>query len=143
MPVKNGDTVKVHYILKDADGEIVESSADTSPVEFKLGEGNMIPGFEKAVLGMELNEKKTVEIAPEDAYGPRDDKKIFDFDRSKAPEDFNPQVGQTIQMHRPDGQSFAVTVLGETDKGFRLDANHPLAGKVLNFDIELIEITTE
>ena len=142
MPAKDGDTVKVHYTLKDANGEIVETSINSEPIDFKIGAGNVIPGFEKAVLGMELNDKKSIEISPEDAYGPRDEGKIFDFDRSKAPEDFNPQIGQTIQMHRPNGQSVAVTVLGETEKGFRLDANHPLAGKTLNFDVELVEIVS-
>jgi len=142
MPAKDGDTVKVHYTLKDANGEIVETSINSEPIDFKIGEGNVIPGFEKAVRGMELNDKKSIEIAPEDAYGPRDESKIFDFDRSKAPEDFNPQIGQTIQMHRPNGNSVAVTVLGETEKGFRLDANHPLAGKTLNFDVELVEIVS-
>ena len=89
---------------------------------------------------MELNEKKIIEVAPEDGYGLHDEKKIFVYDISMAPQDFNPQVGQTIQMHRPDGNSFTVTVLGETEKGFKMDANHPLAGKKLNFDLELIEI---
>ena len=142
MPAKDGDTVKVHYTLKDANGEIVETSINSEPIDFKIGEGNVIPGFEKAVRGMELNEKKSIEIAPKDAYGERDEEKIFDYDRSKAPEDFNPQIGQTIQLHRPNGQSVPVTVLGETDKGFRLDANHPLSGKTLNFDVQLVEITS-
>lgn len=140
MPAKNGDKVKVHYTLKDANGEVVETSVNSDPIDFTIGEGNVIPGFEKAVTGMELNEKKSIEIVPEDAYGLHDENKVFEFDRSKAPKDFNPQIGQTIQMHRPDGNSFAVTVLGETEKGFKLDANHPLAGKKLNFDVELVEI---
>ena len=142
MPAKNGDTVKVHYTLKDANGEVVETSINSEPIDFKIGAGNVIPGFEKAVMGMELNEKKSIEIAPEDAYGPRDEKKIFEYERSKAPQDFNPQIGQTIQLHRPDGKSFTATVLGETEKGFKMDANHPLAGKKLNFDLELVEIVS-
>jgi len=142
MPVKNGDTVKVHYTLKDANGEVVETSINSDPIDFTLGAGNVIPGFEKAVMGMELNEKKSIEIAPEDAYGPRDEKKIFEYDRSKAPQDFNPQIGQTIQLHRPNGKAFMVTVLGETETGFRMDANHPLAGKKLNFELELVEIVS-
>ena len=140
MPAKDGDTVKVHYTLKDANGEVVETSIKGLPLEFTLGEGKVIPGFEKAINGMELNEKKIIEVAPEDGYGLHDEKKIFVYDISMAPQDFNPQVGQTIQMHRPDGNSFTVTVLGETEKGFKMDANHPLAGKKLNFDLELIEI---
>jgi len=142
MPAKDGDKVKVHYTLKDANGEIVESSIKSLPLEFTIGEGKVIPGFEKAVKGMKLNENKSIEIAPEDAYGQHDEKKVFDYDSSKAPQDFNPQIGQTIQLHRPDGNSFTVTVLGETEKGFKMDANHPLAGKKLNFDLELVEIVS-
>ena len=142
MAAKDGDIVKVHYTLKDANGEIVETSIKSLPLEFTIGEGKVIPGFEKAVTGMKLNEKKSIEVPPEDAYGLHDEKKVFDYDRSKAPKDFNPQIGQTIQMHRPDGNTLPVTILGETEKGFKCDANHPLAGKKLNFDLELIEIVS-
>ncbi|GBE41222.1 FKBP-type 16 kDa peptidyl-prolyl cis-trans isomerase [bacterium BMS3Bbin09] len=143
MPAKDGDKVKVHYTLKDANGEVVETSINSEPIDFTIGAGNVIPGFEKAVRGMELNEKKKIEIEPEDAYGPHDEKKIFEYDRSKAPQDFNPQIGQTIQLHRPDGNSFTATVLGETETGFKMDANHPLAGKKLDFDVELVEIVSK
>jgi FKBP-type peptidyl-prolyl cis-trans isomerase 2 len=143
MPVKAGDTVKVHYTLKDANGEIVETSINSEPIDFIIGKGNVIPGFEKAVTGMELNEKKSIEITPEDAYGPHDENKVFEYDRSKAPKDFNPQIGQTVQLHRPNGNTVMVTVLGETEKGFRMDANHPLAGKKLDFDVELVEIVSK
>lgn len=143
MPAKNGDRVKVNYTLKDANGAVIETSADSEPIDFKIGEGSVIPGFEKEVAGMELNEKKSITIEPDDAYGPHDENKVFEFDRAKAPQDFTPQIGQTVQMHRPDGNSFAVTVVGETEKGFMLDANHPLAGKTLNFDLELVEIISE
>lgn len=142
MPAKDGDKVKVHYTLKDANGEIVETSIKSLPLEFTIGEGKVIPGFERAVTGMKLNEKKSIEVSPEDAYGLHDEKKVFDYDRLKAPKDFNPQIGQTIQMHRPDGNTLPVTILGETEKGFKCDANHPLAGKKLNFDLELIEIVS-
>lgn len=142
MPAKDGDKVKVHYTLKDANGEIVETSIKSLPLEFTIGEGKVIPGFERAVTGMKLNEKKSIEVTPEDAYGLHDEKKVFDYDRLKAPKDFNPQIGQTIQMHRPDGNTLPVTILGETEKGFKCDANHPLAGKKLNFDLELIEIVS-
>ncbi len=140
MPAKNGDKVKVHYTLKDAEGNVVESSTKTLPIEFTIGEGKIIPGFEKNVLGMELKETKTISIPPEDAYGAHDEKMVFEFDKKNAPEDFNPQIGQTVQMHRPDGKSFAAIVLGYSEKGFRMDANHPLAGKELTFDLELVEI---
>lgn len=115
---------------------------NSNPIEFTVGEGKVIPGFEKAVTGMKPKEKKKIEISPEDAYGPHDEKKVFEFKRSKVPQDFNPQVGQTVQLHRPDGNPFAVTVVKCTEKGFMMDANHPLAGKKLDFELELVEIVS-
>ncbi len=140
MPAKKGDKVKVHYTLKDINGKVVESSVNTHPIEFIIGEGKVIPGFEKNMIGMKPGDARTVTIPPEDAYGPRDEKKVFEFDKNNAPGDFDPRVGQTLKMHRPDGKSFTVTVLSRTEKGFMMDANHPLAGKELNFDLELVEI---
>ena len=143
MPAKNGDKVKVHYTLKDANGEVVESSTNTIPIEFTIGEGKVIPGFEKNIIGMDPEETKTIKVLPEDAYGPHDEKKVFEFARKNAPEDFSPRIGQSIQMHRPDGKAFVVTVAGSTEKGFMMDANHPLAGKELAFDLELVEIVEQ
>lgn len=140
MPAKKGDKVKVHYTLKDIKGDVVESSVNSIPIEFTIGEGKVITGFEKNIIGMEPNDRKTVTIPPEDAYGLREEKKVFEYDKKNAPGDFEPQIGQSIQMHRPDGKSFVVTVLSRTDKGFMMDANHPLAGKELIFDLELVEI---
>jgi peptidylprolyl isomerase len=140
MPAKKGDKVKVHYTLRDIKGNLVESSVNSMPIEFTIGEGKVIQGFEKNILGMEPRDTKTVTILPEDAYGTRDEKKVFEFDKKNAPGDFEPQIGQSIQLHRPDGKSFVVTVLSRTDKGFMMDANHPLAGKELIFDLELVEI---
>lgn len=140
MPAKKGDKVKVHYTLKDTNGTLVESSVNSSPIEFTIGEGKVIAGFEKNVVGMKPKDTKTVTIPPEDAYGAREEKKVFEYDKKNAPENFEPQVGQSIQMHRPDGKSFVVTVLRRTEKGFKMDANHPLAGKELVFDLELVEI---
>ena len=140
MQAKTGDRVKVHYTLKDSKGEVVESSRDTQPIEFTIGEGNVIPGFAKEIIGMEIKETKTVLISPDDAYGPHDENKIFEFKRKNAPGDFDPQIGRSVQMHRPDGKAVVVTVIGQTEKGFMMDANHPLAGKELTFDLELLEI---
>ena len=140
MPAKNGDKVKVHYTLKDVNGKVIESSTNTNPIEFTIGEGKVIPGFEKNIIGMDPEETKTIKIPPEDAYGPHNEKMVFEFDKKNAPGDFDPQIGQTIQMHRPDGKAFVVTVVGRTEKGFMMDANHPLAGKELAFDLELVEI---
>ena len=140
MQAKKGDRVKVHYTLKDSKGEIVESSRKTQPIEFTIGKGNVIPGFEKGIIGLAITESRTVVISPEDAYGPHDEKKVFEFARKNAPGDFDPQIGQSIKMHRPDGKAVVVTVVGRTEKGFMMDANHPLAGKELTFDLELLEI---
>jgi len=140
MQAKQGDRVKVHYTLKDAKGQVIESSKETTPIEFTIGEGKVIPGFEKGILGSTVNESKTITIPPDEAYGPRDEKKVFDFERNKASADFDPRVGDTIRMHRPDGKSVPVTVVAITEKGFLMDANHPLAGKELIFDLELVEI---
>lgn len=140
MQAKNGDRVKVHYTLRDSKGDVVESSRDTQPIEFKIGEGNVIPGFENGIIGMSITETKTVVISPENAYGPHDKNKVFEFERKNAPGDFDPQIGRAVKMHRPDGQAVVVTVVGRTEKGFMMDANHPLAGKELTFDLELLEI---
>jgi FKBP-type peptidyl-prolyl cis-trans isomerase 2 len=140
MQAKHGDKVKVHYTLKDAKGQVIESSKETTPIEFTIGEGKVIPGFEKGILGITVNESKTITIPPDEAYGLRDEKKIFDFERKKASADFDPRVGDTIRMHRPDGKAVPVMVVAITEKGFLMDANHPLAGKELIFDLELVEI---
>ncbi|MBI5741651.1 MAG: peptidylprolyl isomerase [Nitrospirae bacterium] len=140
MQAKQGNRVKVHYTLKDAGGNVVETSKDIYPLEFTIGEGKMIPGFEDGVIGMKQDENKTISIAPENAYGLRDEKKVFEFERKNAPSDFDPRVGDTVKMHRSDGKAVAVTVLSVTEKGFMMDANHPLAGKELIFDLELVEI---
>jgi len=141
MQAKHGDKVKVHYTLKDANGQVVETSEGFVPIEFIIGEGKVIPGFEKGVTGMSLREKKTITIPPEDAYGHRSEQMIFEFDRKNAPGDFSPRIGDTVKMHRPDGKAIQVTVLNVTEKGYLMDANHPLAGKELIFDLELMEIS--
>jgi len=143
MQAKKGDRVKVHYTLKDSTGEVVESSRDTLPIEFTIGENKVIPGFEKGITGMDLNEKKTLKIPPEDAYGHHNKDKVFEFSRKNAPGDFDPRIGSTIQMHRPDGKAVIVTVLGKTETGYIMDANHPMAGKELIFDLELLEILSD
>jgi peptidylprolyl isomerase len=143
MQAKKGDRVKVHYTLKDSNGEVVESSRDTIPIEFIVGDSKVIPGFDKGITGMAINEKKTIKISPEDAYGQHSKDKIFEFSRKNAPGDFDPRIGSTIQMHRPDGNAVVVTVLGKSETGYMMDANHPLAGKELTFDLELLEILSD
>src|SRR4030067_1448121 len=117
VQAKQGDRIKVHYTLKDANGKVIESSKETTPIEFTIGEGKVIPGFEKGILGSTVNESKTITIPPDEAYGPRDEKKVFDFERNKASADFDPRVGDTIRMHRHDGNSVPVTVVSITGTG--------------------------
>ncbi len=143
MKAKKEDKVKVHYTLKLGNDEVVESSVGVKPLEFTIGEGKMIPGFENGIIGMASGASKTINIPSKEAYGLHDEKKVFEFDKSRMPKDFEPQIGQTVQLHRPDGKSFAVTILDITEKGFKMDANHPLAGKDLTFDLELVEISNK
>jgi FKBP-type peptidyl-prolyl cis-trans isomerase 2 len=140
MHAKNGDTVKVHYTLKLDNGEVVESTTDTLPVQLTLGKEQMIPGFENSIIGMKSKEFKTITIPIDEAYGMRDEKKVFELNREKIPEAFEPQIGQLVRISRPNGKAFLATVLNTSANGFIMDANHPLAGKNLTFDLELIEI---
>jgi peptidylprolyl isomerase len=140
MKADNGNRVKVNYTLKSSKGELIETTSDSDPLEFTLGEKKMIPGFEQGVLGMEPGESRTISIPAAEAYGLRDERLVFEFDRKRAPESFDPCIGQQIRMNRPDGKSFTVTVMNRTEKGYMMDANHPLAGEDLTFDLQLMEI---
>lgn len=140
MEAKKGDKVKVHYTVKESSGEVIESSDESMPIEFTIGEGNVIPGFENGIIGMKVNDTKTIDVPCDEAYGQRDEKKTFEFPKKSAPQDFDPRIGDMVQLHRPDGKSFAVKVLDKSDTGFQMDANHPLAGKDLIFDLKLIDI---
>jgi peptidylprolyl isomerase len=137
---KIGDTVKVHYTGKLEDGTVFDTSQESDPVQFTIGGGEVIQGFEEAVVGMEPGEKKTASIPADDAYGPRRDEMIVEVSRDNLPEDFEPQVGQQLQVHQPSGQVALVTVKDVNSEGVVLDANHPLAGKQLKFDIQLVAI---
>ncbi len=137
---KQGDTVTVHYTGKLDDGTVFDSSVEREPLEFTLGEGLVIPGFENAVIGMNAGEKKTVDIASEEAYGPYRDELILSVNREQFPEDIQPEVGQSLQVQQPNGQPVVVTVAAVADEEVKLDANHPLAGKDLTFEIELMDI---
>jgi len=140
LKAKKGDIVKVHYTLKDSNGEVIESSEKAVPIEFTIGEGSVIPGFENGIVGMQVNDIKTVDIPSDEAYGPRDETKTFEYAKKNAPNDFDPRIGDIVQLHRPNGKAVAVKVLDKTTTGFLMDANHPLAGKDLTFDLQLVEI---
>ena len=138
--VKEGDTVRVHYTGKLEDGTVFDTSEDGASMEFKVGGGDLLKAFEQGVVGMSVGETKTIQIPAEEAYGPRKDEMVFEFDRSRAPENFAAEIGQQLQMYRADGQSVNVTVIGKSEKSFTMDCNHPLAGKDLTFDVRLEEI---
>ena len=137
---KIGDTVRVHYTGKLDDGSVFDSSQDSDPLEFTIGEGEVILGFENAIVGMEPGQKKTVEIPADEAYGFHNEEMIATVDRDQFPEDVQPEIGQQYEMQRDDGESFVMTVTEITDDEVTLDANHPLAGEDLTFDLELMEI---
>jgi peptidylprolyl isomerase len=137
---KNNDSVKVHYTGKLKDGTVFDSSKDRSPLQFKLGQGQLIPGFEQAVIGMSPGETKTVNIPSNQAYGPRLEELIQVVPREQLPTDMEFQVGQRLQLGQEKEHPMIVEVTDVTEASITLDANHPLAGKELFFDIELMEI---
>ncbi|MEW4491021.1 peptidylprolyl isomerase [Thalassoglobus sp. JC818] len=137
---RSGDTVRIHYDGKLEDGTQFDSSEGRDPLEFTLGGGQVIPGFDKAVEGMSVGDKKSVTIPPDEAYGPRNDKLIQDVPKSKLPDEITPAVGMQLQSLNEAGQVIRVSVTEVTDDSITIDGNHPLAGKPLEFDIELVEI---
>ena len=137
---KEGDKVKVHYKGTLTDGSVFDSSEGREPLEFTVGSGQVIVGFEKGVEGMEVNEKKSLNIPAVDAYGERNDELMIQYPKTELPDDINPEVGQQLQMQNQDGQTFVVTVAEVSPEAVTLDGNHPMAGKDLNFDLELVEI---
>lgn len=137
---KNGDTVKVHYTGKLNDGTVFDSSADREPLEFTLGQQQLIPGFESGVEGMAVGDKKTITIAPDDAYGQHRDELVFEVQQGVLPDDIDPEVGQMLHYQQEDGTAVPLTITGVSEESVTLDGNHPLAGKELTFDLELVEI---
>ena len=142
IQAKVGDTVSVLYTGTLDDGEIFDSSElhGGEPLEFTIGAGQMIPGFEQAAIGMSVGESKTVLIAAADAYGPYHEELVIVVDWDQFPEGFEVEVGDQLQMQQADGQIVIVTVLEVSESGVTVDANHPLAGKDLTFEIQLVEI---
>jgi FKBP-type peptidyl-prolyl cis-trans isomerase 2 len=139
---KTNDTVKVHYTGKLTSGEVFDSSENREPLQFTVGTGQMIKGFDEAVNGMEEKEKKTVNIPAAEAYGPKRDDLKQNISKTQLPEDLKPEVGQTLMATSPDGQQTQVTVTDVTEAEIEIDANHPLAGHDLVFDIELVSINS-
>jgi peptidylprolyl isomerase len=137
---KSGDTVRVHYTGRLQDGTIFDSSVGSKPLEFTIGAGQVIAGFDDAVAGMEPGDSRSTEIPPEQAYGPQHDELIVVVPRDQLPEDLNPRLGLHLAVKKDDGGQFGVRVTDVTPTTVTLDANHELAGKSLVFDIELVEV---
>lgn len=139
--VKQNDTVKVHYTGKLADGQVFDSSVERGePIEFTLGQGQLIPGFEKGLIDMKLNEKKTVNIPKEEAYGEPREELVQEVEKSQLPEDIKPEVGMGLVSKSPDGREMNLVVKDVKEETIVVDGNHPLAGKDLVFDLEVVEI---
>lgn len=137
---KNGDTVKIHYTGTLTDGTKFDSSVGHDPLEFTIGAGQVIVGFEEAVTGMEAGEKKSVTIGVDKAYGQRNEEMVIQVPRDQVPPEINPEVGQKLEMDSPEGQTMVVEIIEVTGERISLDANPPLAGKDLQFDIELVSV---
>lgn len=137
---QTGDTVTVHYTGTLEDGTVFDSSHGREPLVFTLGSGQVIQGFEEAVIGMQAGEKRRAVLTPDQAYGEYHDELIFSLSRDELPPQIDPAIGEQYQMRRPDGQTFIVTVRDVSPSEVTFDANHPLAGATLTFDIELVSI---
>ncbi|MFZ5981526.1 MAG: FKBP-type peptidyl-prolyl cis-trans isomerase [Candidatus Zixiibacteriota bacterium] len=137
---QDGSKVKVHYTGKLDDGTVFDSSKGRNPFEFEIGAGAVIPGFEKGIRGMKVGETKTITIPPDEAYGHKREELIADVKKSHFPPDIIPTVGQQLQMQQSDGRPLNVMVTEINGEDVTLDANHPLAGKTLTFEVELVEL---
>jgi len=137
---KEGSTVKVHYTGKLNNDQVFDSSREREPLEFTVGGGQMIEGFDKAVNGMLVGDNKQVTIAAKEAYGERNEEAVFKLPKTQLPEDLEPQVGMQLEANREDGQPQMLTIVGLEETEVVLDANHPLAGQDLIFDLELMEV---
>lgn len=138
--VKKGDKIKVHYHGKLTNGETFDSSEGREPLEFEVGSGMVIPGFDNGVTGMTVGEKKTVNIPYDEAYGPKNPGMVIEMPKDRFPKDMEIEIGMPLGMSDQQGQQYEVTVVEMKDDVVMLDANHRLAGEDLVFDLELVEI---
>ncbi len=138
--IEAGKTVKVHYKGTLEDGSVFDSSEDRDPIEFEIGSGMLLPGFENTVAEMEVDETRTVNIPSKEAYGDVNDEMVGEIPRSNLPDDIEPEVGMVLSMQSPDGD-MPVRVVAVDEENLTLDANHPLAGKDLTFELTLVEIS--
>lgn len=138
--LEEGQKVRVHYTGTLGDGEQFDSSEGRDPLEFEMGAGMVIPGFERGVAEMVVGEKKTIQIPTSEAYGEKRDEMVMEFERENLPEDLDPEVGMGLQMQGPQGQAVPVRITAVATATVTLDANHPLAGQDLTFELELVGI---
>ena len=139
--VETGQFVRVHYKGTLQNGEIFDTSEGRHPLEVQIGEGQIISGFENALMGMSLNEKKVFTLDPEDAYGQKDESLTHSFPRADVPAEINPEVGQTVALCSSEGQQVPALITEMDDEKVVVDLNHPLAGQTLTFDIEVVGIS--
>lgn len=140
MQAKEGNTVQVHYEGRLPDGTVFDSSSGRDPIEFTIGGGQVVPGFDEAVRGMEPGQKKTANIPAEKAYGDRSDELLFEVNKTEVPSEMELKVGDSVSVGLPNGQAIPVQVAAVTEEKVTLDANHPLAGKDLVFELELVKV---
>lgn len=136
----SGDTVRVHFTGKLEDGTVFDTSREGEPLQFELGADEVIDGFERAVEGMQVGETREADLAPEEAYGQRDDELVFPVERGQLPEGFDPEVGDEVAVEVQDGREIPGRVTEVDEDAVTLDLNHPLAGRPLRFEIELVEV---
>ncbi len=137
---KAGDTLHMHYTGKLDDGTVFDSSEGRDPLKFQLGAGQIIPGLDAGVTGMEVGEKRSVRVEPEQGYGPHEPERVQSVERASFPDDIPTDPGTQLQVQTAQGQVMPVTVVEANEQHVVLDTNHPLAGKALTFDVELVEI---
>jgi peptidylprolyl isomerase len=138
--VKEGDTIVIQYIGRLENGTVFDSTEGKNPLEFTVGEGEVVPGLEKGVIGMAPGESKAIVMPAEQGYGPHLKERVCALDRKRVPDNFQPEIGQQLQMYRADGLPIMGTVVAISETSFTMDYNHPLAGKTLIFDTTLLEI---
>jgi peptidylprolyl isomerase len=139
--VETGQFVRVHYKGTLQNGEVFDTSEGRHPLEVQMGAGQIISGFEEALMGMSLNEKKVFTIGPEEAYGQKDESLTHSFPRADVPAEINPEVGQTVALSSPEGRQVPALIIDVNDEKVVVDMNHPLAGQTLTFDIEVVGIS--
>jgi len=138
--IKHGDTVKIHYSGKLDNGTVFDSSLDREPLEFTIGDGKVIIGFEEGVIGMGHGESKSITVSPDKAYGPHRDELFTVIERSKLPTTPEPELGNIVNIHQENGNIIPAVIMCVSDSEVRLDINNPLAGENLTFDLKIMEI---